>query len=58
MTKVERKLVGRLQDLTGAAVSAYHNDRQVDRAGVLVPILQEAFNICVKLLSKYPPEGL
>jgi pantothenate synthetase len=55
-TRVPRaKLLRRLQDLVGSAKNVYLDDRQPDRAGKLIPMLEEAEAICVRLREKYKP---
>ena len=49
------KLLLRLQYLVGAAKGCYCDDRQPDRAGKLIPMLEEAEAICVRLREKYKP---
>lgn len=48
------KMLGRVQSLIGNALSCYHDDRQPDRSR-LIPMLQEAFEIVVKLREVYKP---
>lgn len=42
----------RVQTLIGRAISAYYNDRAVDRASAVIEPLTEALDICVELRSK------
>ena len=58
MTRAERKKVGRIQHLVGLADALYHNDRDMMTADKIEPVLKEAFDICVELLGKYPPEDM
>ena len=55
MSRKERQEVGKVQDLIGAAEGWHHNDRSQDAHGKVTEALKEAFEICVALLSKYPP---
>lgn len=51
--RIERAaLLRRLQDLVGSAKGVYQDDRSPDRAGRLIPLLDEAFEICVKLRER------
>jgi hypothetical protein len=47
------KMLGRVQDLIGGAIAAYHNDRAECRAGAVLPRLEEAFDLVVKLRGRY-----
>ena len=58
MNRQERKRLGRIQDLIGRASGAYADDRSPDRAEKVNTALSEAFDLAVKMLSKYPPEEL
>ena len=58
MTKKERKALGRIQNLVGKAKSCYQNDRDPDRAEHVIVPLEKAFEECIRMLSKYPPEDL
>lgn len=44
--------LGRLQDLIGAMKNTYLNDRSTDRADRLLPMMDEAFEIVVRLRSQ------
>lgn len=50
-------LLAELQGLVGKALSDYHNDRAEDRAGLVIPALERAQQICVILREKYSPWG-
>lgn len=47
------KLLRELQDLVGRAKGIYMNDRAPDRADLILPVLDRAFDICVELRDKY-----
>ena len=45
--------LGEIQDLAGKAKAAYWDDRQTDRAKVLVPLLEQIFNRCLAERNRY-----
>ncbi len=46
-------MLGRIQDLVGSAKHAYLDDRSPNRADRLLPLLDEAFDLCVQVRSAY-----
>ena len=58
MRKNVRKLLvglGEIQGLISKAKFGYLNDRAKCRASIVIPALEKAFDLCVKLRSDYPP---
>ena len=61
MTKARGKVrelllcLGEIQELAGAAKGVYLNDVARDRAGQLLPLLDQIFRICLDERSKYEP---
>jgi hypothetical protein len=47
--------IGKIQDLSGKAKGIYLNDRGLNRADKLIPILDEIFNLCVDIRGNYEP---
>lgn len=43
----------KIQDLVGRARGVYQNDRAPDRADRLEPLLDEIFNICLEVRSRW-----
>lgn len=46
--------LGRLQDLIGGMKNVYLNDRSGSRADKLIPMMDEAFEIIVRINSRRP----
>ena len=55
--KVKKLLItlGEIQQLSGEAVNVYHNDRQPDRAGKLIPLLEKITELCLAERNQYDP---
>jgi hypothetical protein len=49
------KALGDIQTLVGKAMGVYMNDRSTDRADKLLPLLKQAFDICVEARGAYDP---
>jgi len=45
------------QGLFGSIAAAYGNDRAIDRAERLQPLWIRGFELCLEILSEFPPEG-
>lgn len=43
----------KIQDLVGKAKGVYQNDRAPDRADRLEPLLNEIFDICIEVRSRW-----
>jgi hypothetical protein len=47
------QMLSELQDLIGRAKNGYLNDRSPERADIVIPALERAFDIVIKLRSGY-----
>jgi len=45
--------LSKIQDLAGKAKNVFQNDRAPDRADRLEPLLDEIFNICLEVRSRW-----
>lgn len=58
MNRQERWALGEIQTLIGRANGEHRNDRNPNHMEAVGDPLEKAFDMCVKLLSKYPPEDV
>ena len=57
ITKIERKVIGEIQDKVGFAKSIIWDDIDQNSKQKATEALDKAFELLIELLSKYPPSG-
>lgn len=55
MDKKERAIIGSIQDDLGESLAHIRNDRDNESFEKAIKLINESFNRCIQLLSKYPP---
>lgn len=50
-----KQAIGRLQDMIGRMKNLYMNDRNKNTADQLLPLFDEAFELCIKVRGRWKP---